>query len=61
MPQSPSRKTAAATSAGPLLSASTAFSVLLVVRLLSAAYATIPDCDEGASPPLSLPRFHSPR
>ncbi|KAL7276780.1 mannosyltransferase [Rhizina undulata] len=30
----------------PLIPATTVFSVLLVVRLLSAKYATIPDCDE---------------
>ncbi len=34
-------------SSRPILSKTTAFSVLLLVRLLSATYSTIPDCDEG--------------
>lgn len=32
----------------PIISPTSAFSILLVVRLLSAVYATIPDCDEGS-------------
>lgn len=31
----------------PIFSTSVVFSTLLVIRLLSAAFATIPDCDEG--------------